>query len=73
MQVRAHGATASHGLGIPDTEEVTGSIPVPPTSSEGHGPTFDRSMALQLVGLHALSLAGQATSAAARVGGSSVS
>jgi len=30
-QVRARQATVSHSFGIPDTEQVTGSIPVPPT------------------------------------------
>jgi hypothetical protein len=32
----AHQATASHRLDFPDTEEVTGSIPVPPTKVRGH-------------------------------------
>ena len=60
-----HPEPCSNRLTVPDTEEVTGSIPVPPTSSSRYNSPPARASARAAGGLRAVKVARQACSALA--------
>ena len=67
QQFRAHQATSSRISGFTDTEEVTGSIPVPPTSSTRQNSQVREPRAGYSGGLSATGTAQRAASARARI------